>query len=126
METDREELAERLRQAKEIAAAGRIVIANEAAKRGGDAVTVYAGRHLGVLVFQWSRAGIGFGEIALIARDGKLALDNEYMSVDFCVGVIRQALEEAEVVDAVDPGATNPETPSPREKSSSSEVPDVD
>lgn len=55
------------------------------------------GSESAVLVFQWSRPGVGFGELVLLARDGKLVAATEHMGVDFCLDVLRQALEEGVV-----------------------------
>jgi hypothetical protein len=84
--------------------AGGVVISNDAARTGGKAVVVRAyTRHQpatfprderGVLVLQWSRPGVGFGEITLTARGGKLAADTEAMSDEFVLDVVRQALQE--------------------------------
>lgn len=94
MKTTKEQ---RLTQIKEAAAAGRVVLGNDAAKEGGRAVKVKAGYRLGTIVFQWSRPGIGFGELVLrVSKDGALEVDREEMGVEFCVDVIRQALQEAQ------------------------------
>jgi hypothetical protein len=46
------------------------------------------------LCFSWNRDGIGFGELTLVVRNGKLCTDREGMGLAFCLDVIRQALEE--------------------------------
>ena len=96
---------EALAEAKRLIAAGRVVIANEAAKQGHRPsvhVKSYQ-RHKpkshpyderGVFVLQWSRPGYGFGEITLTAKDGRFVVDSEGMSDEFVLDVIAQALRE--------------------------------
>ena len=52
----------------------------------------------GVLVFRWSRKGVGFGEITFTTRDGKLRADTECMSDKFVLEIIAQALLDREEV----------------------------
>ena len=47
------------------------------------------------LVFEWSRNAIGFGQLTLTCKDGKLIVDNECMSPEFCADVVKQAIEES-------------------------------
>lgn len=87
--------AQALALAKKLVAAGKVEIGNAAALAGGHAVRVQAGFRKGVMVLQWSRPGIGFGELVLmVGKDGKLAADMEGMSIPFCLDVLRQALTE--------------------------------
>ena len=46
------------------------------------------------LRFYWTRKGIGFGGITLNENRERLVVDDECMSDDFCLDVIRQALKE--------------------------------
>lgn len=55
--------------------------------------TVSVGPATDGIVFRWSRKGIGFGELTLRASNGKLYVDSEGMTDEFCLGVIKQAFE---------------------------------
>lgn len=46
------------------------------------------------LVFSWSRTGVGFGQLSLCVKDGKLVVDDECMSEKFNLGIIEQAFQE--------------------------------
>lgn len=50
--------------------------------------------------FHWVRKGIGFGTLTLVVKRGKLIVDDECMTVDFCASVVRQAIREATAPDA--------------------------
>ncbi len=95
--------AERLARAKTLAEQGKIEIGNDAARAPGSVVVKSYPRHganrrpegeRGVIVFQWSRPGIGFGEILFTTKEGKLLADVEAMSDEFVLDVVRQALRE--------------------------------
>jgi hypothetical protein len=96
---------EALETAKRLVAQGKMLIANEAASQPGSVhVRAYA-RHKpkshpyderGVLVLQWSRKGVGFGELTLTAKDGKLYADTEHMGDAFVLDILAQALRERE------------------------------
>jgi hypothetical protein len=88
-----DDVAARLEQAKRLIAEGKFEIGNEAANRGDHAVVVQACPN-GGLLFQWSRPGVGFGEIFIAAKDGSLRTDVEGMGDEFVLDVIRQALAE--------------------------------
>lgn len=83
-----------LARAKQLVAEGKVEIRNDAAHKGGRAVAVHGFQN--GLVFEWNRPGIGFGGVAVVAKDGKLRTDREGMSVEFCMDVIRQAFDEEE------------------------------
>lgn len=86
-----------LKRAKKLIAEGKVVIGNEAAKAGANEVVVRPGWRKGTIIFQWSRPGIGFGELIIRAgANGKLTADTEAMSDQFCLDVIAQALREKE------------------------------
>jgi hypothetical protein len=80
----------------EALAEGVIDIRNEAVKRGGRAVGVRADDGT-VLIVQWNRDGVGFGELTFYVKDGKLHVDTESMGIDFCLDVMRQVFEECGV-----------------------------
>jgi hypothetical protein len=42
----------------------------------------------------WNRSGIGFGSLTLFVKDGAFRTDREGMNIDFCLDIVRQALEE--------------------------------
>jgi len=48
----------------------------------------------GGIGFQWTRPGVGFGELILLAKHGKLVVYAECMGEEFCLDVIKQAFEE--------------------------------
>jgi hypothetical protein len=83
-----------LAEARRLAAEGKVEIRNDAAKAGGRAVVAHAGHRKGVIVLEWSRPGVGFGALTLAVKDGRLVSDREAMGVQFCLDVLRQALEE--------------------------------
>lgn len=98
-----DDVKKRLEDAQRLAHEGKITIANTAVDptRGlfdqDDTVTVRGFSHAQAtgLVFQWTRKDVGFGELVICVRaDGTLAVDEECMSMEFCLGVIRQALEQ--------------------------------
>lgn len=93
---EEDERAARLEQAKELIKAGKFEIGNEAANAGSDKVRAIAGHRPGCIIFQWSRSGVGFGELTLAVRDGKLHVDTESMGDEFCLDVLAQALREVE------------------------------
>lgn len=97
----------RLAKAKRLVKEGKVAIGNAAAATPGAVVVKSYVRHKartlpegerGVLVLQWSRPGVGFGEVTLFARDGRLVADTECMSDAFVLDVIGQALREREEV----------------------------
>ena len=45
--------------------------------------------------FEWSRKGVGFGQLTLAMREGKFVVDTERMDPEFCAEVIAQAIREA-------------------------------
>ena len=47
------------------------------------------------LTFWWSRKGVGFGSLYLGVKNGKLVVDTECMSPEFCAEIIKQAITEA-------------------------------
>ena len=55
---------------------------------------VVESRVSGGIVLNWSRKGIGFGQLTLTARAGKLVADVEAMSDEFCLDIFKQALKE--------------------------------
>ena len=83
---------EAMKKARRLIAKGKVEVSNDAAKKGGRSVAVQPLKN-GIL-FEWSRPGIGFGGLTLVVRDGKLRTDREGMSVQFCLDVLRQALDE--------------------------------
>lgn len=74
---------------------GKVDIANDAARTCTRAVVAKAGYRKGVIIFQWSRPGIGFGELTFAVRNGKLFVDTECCSTAFCLDILRQAIDEA-------------------------------
>jgi hypothetical protein len=48
------------------------------------------------LAVSLSRQGVGFGELTLTAKGGRLVADTETMGDEFCLDVVRQALRERE------------------------------
>lgn len=84
----------RLEHAKALLKTGQVVIGNEAIRHGPDAVVAQTGYRRGIIVLQWSRPGIGFGELTLKVRDGKLWSDREGMGLASCLDIIQQALME--------------------------------
>lgn len=89
-------IASRLNEVKQLVSDGKFEISNEAVKRGPHSVVVVACPNGGIL-FQWSRPGIGFGEIFIGVKDGALRTDVERMGDEFVLDVIRQALAERPV-----------------------------
>lgn len=97
--------AARLQQLKDDVGAGRFEIGNEAFHKGvGSVVAKSYRRHeaelhpdgeQGVLIIQWSRDGLGFGELTITTRDGKLVLDTECMKLSTVADIMLQALAEA-------------------------------
>ena len=57
--------------------------------------TVTASRVRGGIIFWWSRHGVGFGSLTLVAKRGKLTVDAEGMGPDFCAAIVKQAIVEA-------------------------------
>jgi hypothetical protein len=92
---DRWRAARRLARLTRWLRAGRVQIANPAYHRGPNAVIVHACPD--GLVFAWSRPGVGFGELTLVARDARLVVDTEAMSDEFALTVILQAVQEGRV-----------------------------
>ncbi len=95
--------AEALAEARRLAAEGKVVITNDAAKRVGSVVVkayarvqeaLYPADERGVLEIQWSRPGVGFGCLTLTAEGGKLRADTECMGDEFVLDILRQALRE--------------------------------
>lgn len=105
---EQDDVAARLEQVKEAARTGNLVIANEAFHKGAGSVSaklyrrhnaeVFPEGEQGVLIIQWSRAGKGFGELTITARDGKLVLDTECMSRETVKDIVLQAINEADIV----------------------------
>lgn len=60
-----------------------------------DSVAVQAGYRGKGLIFNWSRKGIGFGQLRIFMKDGQFYVDNECMSPEFCADVIKQAIQES-------------------------------
>jgi hypothetical protein len=87
------DVSERLEEVKRLVGEGKLVIENDAASLGNEAVVVEV-IATGGLYVQWSRRGIGFGTLTLHAENGKLMADTECMSDEFILGVLAQALRE--------------------------------
>ena len=47
------------------------------------------------ILFRWSSKGIGWGELTLQVVRGKLVVDSECCGLDFCAGIVKQAIEQA-------------------------------
>jgi hypothetical protein len=47
----------------------------------------------GGFMIRWSCRGVGFGELAIEMKDGKIKVDDEYMGKEFCLAVLRKLLE---------------------------------
>lgn len=83
-----------------------VAIANAAFHLGGDSVVAktYNSAQGNVVIVQWHRAGVGFGELTFFENeDGDLRVDTESMSGGFCLDVLRQALALPASPAAVDP-----------------------
>lgn len=89
---DEDAAALRLAEAKRLVTEGKVEIGNEAFHFGDNAV-VTKGIQNG-LIFQWSRRGVGFGELTMVVRDGQLHVDTECMGLDFTLDILRQALAD--------------------------------
>lgn len=57
--------------------------------------TVEPRRVRGGIAFHWSRKGVGFGVLTLRCTNCVLDVDEEGMSDDFCMDVLKQAFTEA-------------------------------
>lgn len=49
----------------------------------------------GGIVFNWTRKYVGFGQLTMTVKHGKLTVDAEGMDDEFCAQVVKQAIREA-------------------------------
>lgn len=50
--------------------------------------------HPNGIVFNWSKKGVGFGQLGLYVKDNELIIDNEGMDTEFCLKIIEQSIRE--------------------------------